>query len=109
MAKKKSRLMEAMFETAEDMRSGGLISQARFEKITMRHIAPETRQGPHPLTPQEIRAVREREHMSQAVFAQRLNVSPAYISQLERGVRHAAGATLALLDAIQRKGIEAVL
>ena len=53
--------------------------------------------------------MREREHISQAAFAQRLNVSPSYISQLERGVRHAAGATLALLDAIQRKGIEAVL
>lgn len=47
--------------------------------------------------------------MSQAVFAHRLNVNPAYISQFERGVRHATGAARALLDAIQRKGTETVL
>lgn len=109
MAKKMSRLMEAMLETAEDMRSGGLISQERFEQITLRHLGPEERQAPRPLTAEEIRALREGAHMSQAVFARHLNMSAGQLSKLERGAESPKGTTLALLSAIQRKGIEVVL
>jgi len=44
-----------------------------------------------------------------AVFAHYLNVTVGYISQLERGAKHPTGATLALLNVIRHKGIEAIL
>ncbi len=47
--------------------------------------------------------------MSQAVFARYLNVTPGYVSQLERGVKRPTGPALALLDVIRRKAIEAIL
>jgi putative transcriptional regulator len=47
--------------------------------------------------------------MSQAVFARHLNLTVGYVSQLERGAKQPTGATLALLNVIRRKGIEAVL
>jgi putative transcriptional regulator len=38
-----------------------------------------------------------------------LNLTVGYVSQLERGARRPAGATLALLNVIRRKGIAAIL
>ena len=64
---------------------------------------------PAPISPVQIRALRERAKMSQAVFARHLNVTPGYVSQLERGTKRPTGPTLALLNVIRRKGIEAIL
>ena len=104
---KRSRLSEALLETAQDMRRAGVLDQAAFAKITLRHIGSAA--VPRPLRPKEIRALRERARMSQAVFAHHLNVTTGYVSQLERGVKHPTGAALALLDVIRRKGIDAIL
>jgi putative transcriptional regulator len=43
------------------------------------------------------------------VFARFLNVTPGYVSQLERGDKTPTGPALVLLDVIRRKGIEAIL
>ncbi len=80
-----------------------------FGKIIL-SIANFGRQGKlQPLTGKDIRLIRKRAHMSQAVFAHHLNVTMGYVSQLERGAKHPTGATLALLNVIRRKGIEAIL
>jgi len=44
------------------------------------------------LTPDEIRALREREGASRAVFARYLNVTTGLISRWERGEKHPQGA-----------------
>ena len=62
-----------------------------------------------PLSGEEIRALREQAHMSQAVFARCLNLTVGYVSQLERGAKRPTGPALALLDVIRRKGIEAII
>jgi len=62
-----------------------------------------------PLTGDDIRAIREHARMSQAVFAQYLNLTVGYVSQLERGAKRPTGAALVLLNVIRRKGIEAIL
>jgi len=61
------------------------------------------------MTATDIQALREREGVSQAVFARCLNVTTNYVSQLERGAKHPRGATLKLLSLIKSKGLEAVL
>ena len=43
------------------------------------------------------------------MFARYLNLTPGYISQLERGVKQPTGPALTLLNPIRRKGIEAIL
>lgn len=75
----------------------------------MRILGEKAPPKPAPLSPDEIRAIREVARMSQAVFASVLNVTTGYLSQLERGARHPTGAALAMLHVIRRKGIEAVL
>jgi putative transcriptional regulator len=57
----------------------------------------------------EIRALRERARMSQAVFAHHLNLTPGYVSQLERGAKLPTGAAFVLLNVIARKGIATIL
>jgi putative transcriptional regulator len=107
--KKPSRLAQAILETAEDMGQIGILDDAAYDKITMRHLGPEEKGEPQPLTGKDIRLIRKRARMSQAVFAHHLNVTMGYVSQLERDAKRPTGATLALLNVIRRKGIEAIL
>jgi putative transcriptional regulator len=108
-AKKPSRLTEALLETANDMHDVGIMNDADYSKITMRHLGKEPVASVRPLAPDDIRALREVARMSQAVFARHLNVTTGYVSQLERGAKRPTGAALALLNVIRRKGIEAIL
>jgi len=112
-AKKKktnTRLTKELLETARDMHASGIMDDAAYEKITMRHLgrAPEM-PAAAPITGDDIRAIREQAHMSQAVFARYLNLTVGYVSQLERGAKRPTGPALVLLNVIRRKGIEAIL
>jgi putative transcriptional regulator len=60
------------------------------------------------LAPEEIRAIREREHLSQPVFARYLNVSKNLVSDWERGVKRPGGPALRLLTIVQKKGVQAI-
>jgi putative transcriptional regulator len=106
---KPSRLARALVETARDMRQAGIIDEKSYEKITLRHLDAKEKINVEQLTGEEIRSMREQAHMSQAVFARYLNLTAGYLSQLERGVKHPTGPALALLNIIQRKGIETIL
>jgi len=68
------------------MHASGLLSDAASEKITMRHRAnlPAAAQL---LSGRQIKALRERANLSQAVFARCLNLTVGYVSQLERGAK----------------------
>jgi putative transcriptional regulator len=107
-AKKPSRLTRALLETAKDMREGGILDSASYKKITMRHRG-DIGIPAEPLTGEDIRALRARAHLSQAVLARLLNLTVGYVSQLERGAKRPTGPALVLLNVIRRKGIEAIL
>jgi putative transcriptional regulator len=107
--KKPSPLAKALLETADGMRKAGLLDRATHDKITMRHLGSTDAPKVAPVTAEQIRAMRERAKMSQAVFARYLNLTVGYVSQLERGAKQPTGAALALLNVIRRKGIEAIL
>ena len=104
------RLTRELLETARDMHASGIMNDAAYEKITMRHLGrlPDAA-AVEPISGDDIRAMRKRAHMSQAVFAKYLNVTVGYVSQLERGAKRPTGAALVLLNVIRRKGIEAIL
>lgn len=106
--KRNARLDAALLELAQDTR-GTLVSAATADKITMRILGDKAPAPPAPLAPDEIRRLREKAGMSQAVFARYLNLTTGYLSQLERGAKRPSGPALALLNVIKRKGIEAIL
>jgi putative transcriptional regulator len=101
-------LATALLETADDMRRAGVMDAETHEKITVRHLGKATGLA-EPITPEEIRSLRESAHLSQAVFARYLNLTVGYISQLERGAKQPTGPALVLLNVIRRKGIDAIL
>jgi putative transcriptional regulator len=111
MAKKAkpSRLTKALLETADDMRRVGVMDDATHQKITLRHLGDKASGTDEPITAKDIRALRERAHLSQAVFARYLNLTTGYVSQLERGEKRPTGPALALLNIIRRKGIDVIL
>ena len=99
----RSDALGAIHETASDLHDAGLM-----DKRTLRGFDELCLTPVHPMPPEEIRALRERERVSQAVFALHLNVSTGLISQWERGEKHPAGASLKLLTLVREKGLDAI-
>jgi len=56
----------------------------------------------------EIRAIRERERVSQPALTAFRNVSRNLVSDWERGLKRPGGPALRLLSIVQRKGLGAV-
>jgi putative transcriptional regulator len=52
--------------------------------------------------------LREREQVSQPVFAHYLNVSKGIVSKWERGEKRPDGASLKLLNLVRTKGLKAI-
>jgi putative transcriptional regulator len=106
---KPSRLTKALLETADDMRRVGVMDDATHKKITLRHLSDKAAGKDETITAKDIRELRERAHLSQAVFARYLKLTTGYVSQLERGAKRPTGPALVLLNIIRRKGIEVIL
>lgn len=104
MAKKyRSEAFAAIHETMEGLHEIGAI-----DKQTMREFDEASLTPVHVPTAEEIRAIREREHLSQPVFARYMNVSRNLVSDWERGVKKPGGPAARLLTVIRDKGIEAI-
>lgn len=102
--KRKSRILEEMHETARGLHNVGLISKRRMAEFdALRHL------DIHEMPPQRIRSLRERAHLSQAVFAAVLNTSVSTVQKWEIGDKKPSGSSLKLLNLIERKGLEVVL
>ncbi len=67
------------FATIHEMMEG-LHEIGAIDKQTMREFDETCLTTVHPLAPEEIRAICEREHISQPVFARYLNVSKNMVS-----------------------------
>ena len=61
------------------------------------------------ISPTKIRHLRQKENISQAVFAAILNASVSTIQKWELGDKKPSGPSLKLLSILERNGLEAVL
>jgi putative transcriptional regulator len=107
--KKPSRITDELLKMAEAQHRLGLMDGESYRKITVRHLGDKTLATAEPISGEEIRTLREREHLSQAAFARYLNLTAGFVSQLERGTKQPKGPALALLNVIRRKGLEVIL
>ncbi len=104
MVKKyRSDAFAAIHETMEGLHEIGVV-----DKQTMREFDEACLTPVEAFAPDEIRQIRQREQISQPVFARYLNVSRNLVSDWERGVKRPGGPALRLLTVIQKKGLQAI-
>ncbi len=101
--KYRSDAMAAIHETMEALHKVGAVG-----KQTMRRFDDSCLTPVQPLLPKQIKALRAREHVSQTVFANYLNVTPNLVSKWERGEKRPSGPALKLLSLVEKHGISAV-
>lgn len=102
--KRKSRILQEVHEMASDLHEIGLIDKRR-----MREFDALCGIEVHEIPPRKIKQIREKAHVSQAVFAAVLNTSVSTVQKWEIGDKKPSGPSLKLLNLIERKGLEAVL
>ena len=95
-----SRIARVVHEAAQDIHAAG-----GFDKTTMRKFDEMCLVKFDKIKPADIKSLRAREKVSQAVLARHLNVTTGLVSQWERGERKPSGAAVALLSLIKRKGL----
>lgn len=100
----KSNAFAAVHESMDALHQIGAISKKTMREFDATCLTPVAE-----IPAESIKALREREQVSQPVFAAYLNVSRNLISDWERGVKKPGGPALRLLSIIQKNGLEAVI
>jgi putative transcriptional regulator len=100
---KNSRLLSEVRETARGLATVGAVDQQTMRDIEALCLPPV-----HELSAKQIRAIRDRTRMSQAVFAAVLNTSVSTVQKWEIGEKRPSGPSLRLLNVIERKGVNAL-
>ena len=99
--KYKSDAFEAIHSAVEDMYQAGTI-----DKETMRTFDETCLSIPAEFSPNEIKALREDNHVSQPVFARYLNTSESTVQKWETGAKRPSGPALKLLDIVRKHGLQ---
>ena len=101
--KYRSDALAAIHETMEALHEVGAV-----DRQTMREFDETCLTPIEVMLPEQIKALRMREHISQPVFARYLNVSKNLVSDWERGIKKPGGPALRLLTVIQNKGLMSI-
>lgn len=102
--KAKSRIFEAVHETARDLHRLGFIDKRKMRRFDLLCLDPIPEYDS-----EKIRALRDHLQLSQSVLAAVLNTSLSTVRKWEIGDKHPSGPSLKLLNLLDRKGLEAVL
>ncbi|MBP5944351.1 MULTISPECIES: helix-turn-helix domain-containing protein [Pseudomonas] len=103
MSKKfKSEVFESIHESASALLSVGAISKATMREFDDSCLATV----PDAIQADQIKALRERNNVSQPVFARYLNTSASTVKQWESGDKHPSGMALKLLSIVQKHGLQ---
>lgn len=102
----KTYLSDLMATIHEDAQA--LYRARAIGKKTMREFDETCLMPVEEFTPDAIREIREREHVSQPIFARYLNVSKGMVSAWERGTKKPSGPALRLLSVVKKKGIDSI-
>ena len=99
--KYKSDAFEAIHSAVSGMQRAGTVDQ-----VTMREFDAACLVSPQLLEPEQIRLIRESQHVSQPVFAKYLNTSQSTIEKWETGAKKPSGMAVKLLTIVQKHGLK---
>jgi putative transcriptional regulator len=97
----KSDAFEAIHSSASALYKIGAI-----DKATMREFDESCLSVPAKMEPKRIKKIRERERVSQPVFARYLNTSESTVEKWESGAKKPSGMALKLLDIVEKHGLK---
>jgi len=101
--KYQSDAFAAIHETMEALHEVGAVNKQTMREFDAACLAPI-----QVMSPEEIRELRNRERLSQPVFARYMNVSKNLVSDWERGVKKPGGPALRLLAVVKKNGIQSI-
>jgi len=96
-------LIKSIHQTAKDLVGSGIVSKQTIRELDLLCLTPVL-----PMSAVEIRELRDREGVSQAVLARYINVTPNAVSQWERGEKRPSGAALKMPWLAVTKGLGAI-
>ena len=99
----KDSILDVMHETAKSLTNAGVM-----DATTMREFDALCLPKIEHYDAKNIKALREREHVSQSVFAAYLNISPSTVRQWEQGGKNPNGPSLKLLNMVAKNGLKAL-
>jgi putative transcriptional regulator len=108
MAKARTKVYKNEVKASIHEIANGLHAIGMIDKQTMRRFDESCLTAIHEFTADEIRELREREEVSQTVFAHYLNVSKDTVAKWERNAKHPAGPSLKLLSLVKKKGLSSI-
>lgn len=97
----KSDAFEAIHSSAS-----ALLKVGAIDKATMHHFDESCLTKPPVIAPEDIKRLRERNKVSQPVFARYLNTSESTVEKWETGAKKPSGAALKLLSIVDKHGIQ---
>jgi putative transcriptional regulator len=99
----KKTMLEVAHEMAEGLYDAGIIDGKTMREFDRLCLTPV-----HDLSAEDVKHIRLREKVSQAIFAKYLNTSVSTIRQWEQGEKHPRGTSLKLLNVVAEKGLIAI-
>ena len=99
--KYKTGAFEAIHSSASALHKVGAINKA-----TMRDFDIACLTAPAEIKPQQIKKIRELNHVSQPIFARYLNTSESTVQKWETGAKRPSGMALKLLSVIQKHELD---
>jgi putative transcriptional regulator len=97
----KSDAFEAIHSSAQALFKVGAIG-----KTTLREFDESCLSVPPEIAPQQIKRIRELNHVSQPVFARFLNTTESTIQKWEAGAKRPSGMALKLLAVVEKHGLK---
>ncbi len=103
MRKRKSAIVERVLAEGRLWHAHGLISDERRRSCEIVCMP-----APMPLEPEEVRAIRERDKLELAVFADLINTTSRQLRRWEQGLDRPQGPALRLLHLVRDRGVHAI-
>lgn len=100
----KARFNSDAFEAIHSA-AAGMLRVGTIDKATMREFDVTCLAKPPTFAPVEIKRLRERNKVSQPVFARYLNTSESTVEKWEAGTKKPSGAALKLLSVVEKHGL----
>jgi putative transcriptional regulator len=96
-----SRILRNVHKSASRLHETGFV-----DDVTMREFDALCLPPLRDYTPEDIKKIRKANNVSQAVFAQFINVKTITVSAWEQGTKKPNSTAIKLLDLVERKGLD---